>query len=83
MSEEPEKVNPNWDSINELYDKIDEDIVEISQKNKMNFIEISMALQMVNKKVEYEQFEAMFEFNVEGLVEKEKDGPDGMYKWNA
>ena len=83
MSEEPEKVNPNWDSINELYDKIDEDIVEISQKNKMNFIEISMALQMVNKKVEYEQFKAMFEFNVEGLVEKEKDGPDGMYKWNA
>ena len=80
MAEEPEKVNPNWDSINELYDKIDEDIVEISQKNKMNFIEISMALQMVNKKVEYEQFEAMFEFNVEGLVEKEKDGPDGMYK---
>ena len=80
MSEEPEKVNPNWDSINELYDKIDEDIVEISQKNKMNFIEISMALQMVNKKVEYEQFKAMFEFNVEGLVEKEKDGPDGMYK---
>ena len=80
MSEEPEKVNPNWDSVNELYDKIDEDIVEISQKNKMNFIEISMALQMVNKKVEYEQFKAMFEFNVEGLVEKEKDGPDGMYK---
>ena len=80
MAEEPEKVNPNWDSINELYDKMDEDIVEISQKNKMNFIEISMALQMVNKKVEYEQFKAMFEFNVEGLVEKEKDGPDGMYK---
>ena len=80
MSEEPEKKNPNWDSINELYDKIDEAIVDMSQKNKMNFIEISMALQMVNKKVEYEQFKAMFEFNVEGLVEKEKDGPDGMYK---
>ena len=80
MAEEPEKVNPNWDSINELYDKIDEAIVDMSQKNKMNFIEISMALQMVNKKVEYEQFKAMFEFNVEGLVEKEKDGPDGMYK---
>ena len=80
MADEPEKVNPNWDSINELYDKIDEAIVDMSQKNKMNFIEISMALQMVNKKVEYEQFKAMFEFNVEGLVEKEKDGPDGMYK---
>ena len=40
-----------------------------------------MALQMVNKKVEYEQFKAMFEFNVEGLVEKDKEGqPDGMYR---
>ena len=81
MSEEPEKVNPNWDSINELYDVIDEAIVDMSQKNKMNFIEISMALQMVNKKIEYEQFKMMFEFNVEGLVEKDKEGqPDGMYR---
>ena len=81
MSEEPEKVNPNWDSINELYDVIDEAIVDMSQKNKMNFIEISMALQMVNKKVEYEQFKMMFEFNVEVLVEKDKEGqPDGMYR---
>ena len=32
MSEEPEKVNPNWDSINELYDVIDEAIVDMSQK---------------------------------------------------
>mgnify|MGYP003139628827 FL=1 len=81
MSEEPEKKNPNWDSINELYDKIDEDIVEISEKNKMNFIEISMALQMVNKKIEYEQFKMMFEFNIEGLTEKAKeDQPDGMYR---
>ena len=81
MSEEPEKVNPNWDSVNELYDKIDEDIVEISEKNKMNFIEISMALQMINKKIEYEQFKMMFEFNIEGLAEKDKEGqPDGMYR---
>ena len=81
MSEEPEKVNPNWDSINELYDVIDEDIVEISEKNKMNFIEISMALQMINKKIEYEQFKMMFEFNIEGLAEKDKEGqPDGMYR---
>ena len=81
MSEEPERTNPNWDSINELYDKIDEAIVDMSQKNKMNFIEISMALQMVNKKVEYEQFKAMFEFNIEGLAEKDKEGqPDGMYR---
>ena len=47
----------------------------------MNFIEISMALQMINKKVEYEQFKAMFDFNVESLAKQaEEDQPDGMYK---
>ena len=81
MSEELEKVNPRWDIINQLYDAIDNDIVDISEKNKMNFIEISMALQMINKKVEYEQFKAMFDFNVESLAKQaEEDQPDGMYK---
>ena len=66
--------------INELYDYIDNGIVDISEKNKMNFIEISLALQMVNKKIEYEQFKAMFEFNVEGLKEGQEKQPDGMYR---
>ena len=73
MADEPDRVNPNWDAVNALYDKIDNDIVDVSQKEKMNFIEISMALQMINKKMEYEQFKAMFEFNVEGLTEKSGD----------
>lgn len=81
MSEEPEKVNPRWEIINQLYDAIDTNIVDISEKNKMNFIEISMALQMINKKIEYEQFKMMFEFNIEGLIDKTKEGqPDGMYR---
>ena len=81
MSEEPEKVNPRWDIINKLYDAIDTNIVDISEKNKMNFIEISMALQMINKKIEYEQFKMMFEFNIEGLIDKTKEEqPDGMYR---
>ena len=80
MSEEPEKVNPNWDAVNALYDALDEDIVNVSQKNKMNFIEISLALQLVNKKIEYEQFKAMFDFNFEGLKEGQEKQPDGMYR---
>ena len=60
MAEESERTNPNWDAVNKLYDAIDNDIVDISQKEKLNFIEISMALQMINKKMEYEQFKAMF-----------------------
>jgi len=81
MSEEPEKVNPRWEIINQLYDAIDTDITDISEKEKMNFIEISMALQMINKKVEYEQFKAMFDFNVESMVKQAEEGqPEGMYK---
>ena len=81
MSEEPEKVNPRWEIINQLYDAIDNDIVDISEKNKMNFIEISMALQMINQKVDYEQFKAMFDFNIESLANQaDVDQPDGMYR---
>jgi len=80
MADEPEKINPNWDAVNALYDKIDNDIVDISQKQKMNFIEISMALQMINKKMEYEQFKAMFEFNMEGEFKTKEGQPDSMYR---
>ena len=80
MADEPEKINPNWDAVNALYDALDKDIVNVSQKQKMNFIEISMALQMINKKVEYEQFKMMFEFNMEVIRDKPKDGPESMYR---
>ena len=80
MAEESERVNPNWDAVNKLYDAIDNDIVDISQKEKLNFIEISMALQMINKKMEYEQFKAMFEFNMEGEFKTKEGQPDNMYR---
>ena len=80
MAEEPDRTNPNWDAVNALYDKIDNDIVDVSQKEKMNFIEISMALQMINKKMEYEQFKAMFEFNMEGEFKTKEGQPESMYR---
>ena len=80
MAEEEDRVNPNWDAVNKLYDAIDNDIVDVSQKQKMNFIEISMALQMINKKIEYEQFKAMFEFNMEGEFIKKEGQPESMYR---
>ena len=80
MADEPERVNPNWDAVNALYDAIDNDIVDISQKEKLNFIEISMALQMINKKMEYEQFKAMFEFNMEGEFKTKEGQPESMYR---
>ena len=80
MADEPEKKDPRWDIINILYDAIDSNIVEISEKNKMNFIEISLALQLVNKKIEYEQFKAMFEFNMEGEFKTKEGQPESMYR---
>ena len=80
MAEEEDRVNPNWDAVNKLYDALDESIVDISQKEKLNFIEISMALQMINKKMEYEQFKAMFEFNMEGEFKTKEGQPDSMYR---
>ena len=38
MADEPEKINPNWDAVNALYDALDKDIADVSQKQKMNFI---------------------------------------------
>ena len=80
MAEEEDRINPNWDAVNKLYDAIDNDIVDVSQKEKLNFIEISMALQMINKKMEYEQFKAMFEFNMEGEFKTKEGQPDSMYR---
>jgi hypothetical protein len=80
MADEPEKINPNWDAVNALYDALDKDIVDVSQKQKMNFIEISMALQMINKKMEYEQFKAMFEFNMDGEFKTKEGQPESMYR---
>ena len=80
MAEESDRVNPNWDAVNKLYDAIDNDIVDISQKEKLSFIEISMALQMINKKMEYEQFNAMFEFNMEGEFKTKEGQPESMYR---
>jgi len=78
--EEP-KINPRWDLINELYDAVDNNIVDLGNKNEMNFVEISMALHMINKKIEYEQFRAMFDFNIEGINEPNKTkSPDSMYR---
>ena len=80
--EEP-KINPRWDLINELYDAVDNSIVNLGNKNEMNFVEISMALHMINKKIEYEQFRAMFDFNIEGINEPNKTkSPDSMYRWS-
>jgi hypothetical protein len=78
--DEDRRSNPRWDLVNELYDWCDKGVQDIAEKKEMNFVEITMALHMLNKKIEYQQFTAMFEFNVEEQKEKEdKPSPD-LYK---
>ena len=80
---ESKRADPRWDIINELYDKIDDDLVDMAEKKEMNFMEISMALHMINKKIEYEQFKAMFDLSVEHISKEskkdQKERPEGMY----
>lgn len=80
---EHEKINPRWDKINMLYDAVDESIVTLGNEHEMNFVEISMAMHMIYKKIEYEQFRAMFDFNIS--AERDEEGnqrktPDSMYR---
>ena len=81
MSED-KRIDPRWEIVNELYDYIDKGITELGTKNEMNFIEINMALVMINKKIEYEQFKAMLDFNIEGIAKEkqEKDTPKDLYR---
>ena len=50
---EKNRTDPRWDIVNELYDWCDKGVVDIGEKNNMNFVEISMALHMLNKKIEF------------------------------
>ena len=74
-----ERTNPRWEIINKLYDKLDSDIIDIAEHEKMNFIEISLTLHMINKKISYEEFKAMLEFNMSNDTPDKKD-PEGMYR---
>jgi flagellar motor component MotA len=77
-----ERTNPRWDVVNELYDYVDKGIVDIGEKHKMNFVEISMALIMIEKKIRYEEFRAMLDFNLEQMQEQQKEQQvsDNMYR---
>ena len=79
--ESEDRKNPRWDIDNELYDYVDKGIVDLGEKHKMNFVEIGMALFMIEKKVKYEEFRAMLDFNIENMqAERESQAGDNMYR---
>lgn len=73
MSEESESFKPNWEKIQDLCDKID-NVIDESIKDKLSFLEIDMALYMIEEKMRQEKHRIMTKLYLEELQEEESDG---------
>lgn len=84
MSEEKDKEDhvPRWDVIEKLHDKIDRDINDAYDKDKLSFIEVDFALLMIKEKI-YQQKMEMYNLYFKAKEEEEgetKDAPDNLYR---
>lgn len=57
MAEE-EVRQPRWDKVEKLYDAVDESLVKIIEEEDLNFIEISIAMMMINSKLDQQKMSA-------------------------
>ena len=73
MSEEPSEFQPDWKKITKLSEKLDKNIDEAIE-NEMNFIEIDIAIYMVEEKLRQEKHRIMNKMEVEET--KENKGSD-------
>jgi len=73
MSEESESFKPNWEKIQDLCDKID-NVIDESIKDKLSFLEIDMALYMIEEKMRQEKHRIMTRLYLEELQEEGSDG---------
>jgi len=75
---------PRWDVIEKLQDKLDSDIDEAYRVNRLSFIEVDIALLMINEKIQQQKMEMYniyFKQKENGEEEAEvKDAPDHMFK---
>lgn len=74
MSTEEQK--PDWDKISALFDKIDEAIDEGVMKNNMNFLEIDIAILLVNEKLTQEKHQTLNSILAESVTTNEKPAKD-------
>jgi len=84
MAEEKDEEDhiPRWDVIEKLHDKIDADINDAYDKDKLSFIEVDMALLMLKEKInqqKMEMYNMYFKAKEEGQGETKK-APDHLYK---
>ena len=73
MSEESESFKPNWEKIQDLCDKID-NVIDESIKDKLSFLEIDMALYMIEEKMRQEKHRIMTRLYLEEVQQEESDG---------
>ena len=84
MAEEEDKEShvPRWDIIEKLHDKIDGDINDAYEKDKLSFIEVDFALLMIKEKI-YQQKMEMYNLYFKAKEEEEgesKDAPEHLYR---
>jgi hypothetical protein len=84
MAEEKDKEDhmPRWEMIEKLHDKIDGDINDAYDTDKLSFIEVDFALLMIKEKI-YQQKMEMYNLYFKAKEEEEgetKDAPDHMFK---
>jgi len=73
MSEEPSEFQPDWKKILKVSEKLDK-IIDEAIEDDMNFIEIDMALYMVEEKIRQEKHRIMNKMEAEET--KENKGSD-------
>jgi hypothetical protein len=73
MSEEPSDFQPDWKKITKLSEKLDKNIDEAIEDD-MNFIEIDIAIYMVEEKLRQEKHRIMNKMETEET--KENKGSD-------
>ena len=78
---------PRWDVIEKLHDTIDKELDEAFRVNRLSFIEVDIALLMIQEKIQQQKAEMynMYlkhrenEDKVDGDSDK-KDAPDSLYR---
>ena len=65
------KHQPNWEKVENLFDKLDDAMTTIVNKDDMNFMEISIAMMMLNSKIDQQKFSVLMMMESQAKTEEE------------
>lgn len=77
MSEEIS--TPRWDKIDNLYSKFDTILDDAFTKDELNFLEVQIAMMMINEKLQEEKFRVYAAYLTSENDEKKADN-SGIYR---